>query len=186
MKINRRNRPAVWLAAAAAAAGVGIGAAGIASAATGDTGSVGTASNGNTSVVLPAAGQQTPPVMGQQAPPQDPATLHNGPGETLLTGSEASSVEAAVKAAEPTATIIRLETDSGSHEYEAHVKLADGSVKTLYFTSTFAADGSDTGFGVGPNGGPHGPQGPIGQPPDRKSTRLNSSHIPLSRMPSSA
>ena len=42
---------------------------------------------------------------------------------------------------------------------------ADGSVKTLYFTSTFAADGSDNGFGGGPNGGPHGPQGPIGQPP---------------------
>ena len=165
MKINRRNRPAVWLAAAAAAAGVGIGAAGIASAATGDTGSVGTASNGNTSVVLPAAGQQTPPAIGQQTPPPDPATLHNGPGETVLTGSEASSVEAAVKAAEPTATIIRLETDSGSHQYEAHVKLADGSVKTLYFTSTFAADGSDNGFGAGPNGGPHGPQGPIGQPP---------------------
>ena len=26
----------------------------------------------------------------------------------------------------------------------------------------------------------------VGLPPDRKSTRLNSSHIPLSRMPSSA
>jgi hypothetical protein len=41
------------------------------------------------------------------------------------------------------------------------VKLSDGSVKTLYFTDTFAADGSATGFGGGP-GGPgshHGPGG---------------------------
>jgi hypothetical protein len=166
MKSNRRNRPAVWLAAAAAAAGVGIGAAGIASAATGSTG---TTSTGNTSVVLPAAGNQQAPINGQQTPPPDPASLPNGPGETVLTGSEASSVEAAVKAAEPTATIIRLETDSGSHEYEAHVKLADGSVKTLYFTSTFAADGSDTGFGAGPNGGPHG--GPIGGQPGQAPTQ---------------
>lgn len=163
MKINRRNRPAVWLAAAAAAAGIGVGAAGIASAATGNTGS--TSTTGNTSVVLPAINGQQAPVAGQQTPPPDPASLPNGPGETVLSGSTASSVEAAVKAAEPNATIIRLETDSGSHTYEAHVKLADGSVKTLYFTDTFAADGSDTGFGPGGPGGHGGPQGaPQGAP----------------------
>src|ERR1051326_6659059 len=37
---------------------------------------------------------------------------------------------------------------------------------------------------VATNGSLIGPQIPIGK--DRKSTRLNSSHIPLSRMPSSA
>lgn len=160
MKINRRNRPAVWLAAAAAAAGVGIGAAGIASAATGSTGSTGTATT-NTSVIAPAAGNP------QQAPQVDPASLPNGPGETVLTGSNATSVEAAVKAAEPTATVIRLETDSGGHAFEAHVKLADGTVKTLYFNSSFAADGSDTGFGPGGpggHGGDHDGDGPNGAP----------------------
>ena len=41
---------------------------------------------------------------------------------------------------------------------------------------------------TGPSGGPTGPTGATGAvgPTDRKSTRLNSSHIPLSRMPSSA
>ena len=39
---------------------------------------------------------------------------------------------------------------------------------------------------TGPSGGPVGATGSAGASGDRKSTRLNSSHIPLSRMPSSA
>ena len=74
---------------------------------------------------------------------------------------------AAAEAAEPGATVIRVETDSSGHAYEAHVKLADGTFKTLYFTDTYAADGSETGFGQPPAGqdGQHGPKGPHGQPP---------------------
>jgi hypothetical protein len=152
---SRRNRGMVWLAAAAAAAGLGIGAAGIASAAS-------TSSSGQSTVVttIPASG--TPSTSGTAATPPanapkiDPATLPNGPGETVLTGNTAAKVKAAVEKAEPGATILRLETDSGGHAYEAHVKLANGTVKTLYFNSSFAADGSATGFGGRP-GGPGGP-----------------------------
>jgi len=156
----RRNRGMVWLAAAAAAAGIGIGAAGIASAAS--TGTSTTVSAAATTT--PVGGQSGTAATPTQAPPQvDPASLPNGPGETVLTGDTAVKVKAAVVAAEPTATIIRLETDSGGHAYEAHVKLADGTVKTLYFNSSFAADGSDTGFGGGPGG--HGGPGAPGTAP---------------------
>jgi hypothetical protein len=158
-KSPRRNRALVWLVAAAATAGAGIGAAGIASAATGSS-----TSTSNTVATSPSTGN-APSV---NAAPADPASLPNGPGETLLTGDAATKVTAAAKAAEPTATIIRVETDSSGHAYEAHVKLADGSVKTLYFTSTFAADGSTTGFGGGPMGG-HGP----GQPPSSTGSSTN-------------
>ena len=84
------------------------------------------------------------------------------------TGTAAS---AAVKAADPTATIIRAETDSSGHAFEAHVKEADGTVKTYYFTSTYQTDGSGTGFGPGGPGGPHGgpqDQGPRTEPRARR------------------
>jgi hypothetical protein len=142
---NRRHRGMVWLAAAAAAAGIGIGAAGIASAA-----STGTSTR---STAVAAAATTTPP---PNAPKIDPATLPHGPRETVLTGDTAAKVKTAVETEAPGATILRLETDSGGHAYEAHVKLADGTVKTLYFNSSFAADGSATGFGGRP-GGPGGP-----------------------------
>ena len=49
-----------------------------------------------------------------------------------------------------------------SHAYEAHVQLADGSYMTLYFDESFAADGTDVGFGPMHGDGHHGPHG---QPP---------------------
>lgn len=142
-KHQRIRRGFVWLAAGAATLGIGVGAAGLASAAsnTGDT--------STTSTVVAAA-------------PADPASLPNGPGETVLTGDTLAKVTAAAEAAEPDATIIRAETDSSGHAYEVHVQLADGSYETLYFDESFVADGSDTGFGPG---GPGGPAGHHGQPP---------------------
>ena len=154
----RRNRAIVWLSAAAIAAGLGVGAASIASAASA------TDATSNTTAATTPASSDTTGTTGTVAatPPArvDPASLPNGPGETLLTGDTAAKVTAAALAAEPGSTIVRVETDSGGHAYEAHVKLADGTFKTLYFNSSFAADGSDTGFG-GPQGG-HG-QPPVGQ-----------------------
>ena len=94
----------------------------------------------------------------------DPASLPNGPGETVLTGTEAEQVTAAALAAEPGATIIRVETDSSGHTYEAHVVTADGTQKTLYFNASFEADGSDEGFGPAPQGDHGAP--PAGAPGD--------------------
>ena len=153
-QIPRRHRGLIRLSAGLAALGAGVGAASIVSAAS-DSGS-GSDSSGDTtiSVDAPTADQQT-----GQTPPDnsgtrpDPASLPNGPGETVLTGTEAAKVTAAAEAAEPGSTVIRVETDSSGHAYEAHVQLADGTVKTLYFDESFAEDGSEDGFGPAPANG---------------------------------
>jgi hypothetical protein len=149
---NQRKNPALkWIASGAAAVGIAVGAAGLASAASGSDSNANSSSAAavTASTVAPVGDSQTPPA---DANRPDPASMTNGPGETLLTGTELSKVTAAAQAAEPGATIVRAETDSNGHTYEVHLQLADGSYKTLYFDSSYAADGSDTGFGAGPAG----------------------------------
>ncbi len=140
-----RHRLRTWVLTGAAAIGIAVGAAGIANAAT--TGSSSSGSN----ATAPAA----------TAP--DPATVAHGPGETLLTGTTADKVRAAATAAEPGATIIRVETDSAGSPYEAHMRKADGTEITLNIDSSFKVTATENGFGAGPagaqNGGPAGGQG---------------------------
>jgi hypothetical protein len=143
---HRAKRGFVWLAAGAATLGLGLGAAGLASAAS-STDSTGT----TITTTIDSNAIATPPADGARP---DPASLPNGPGETVLTGDTLTQVTAAAQAAAPGATIVRAETDSGGHTYEVHVQLADGTYETLYFTDTFQADGSDTGFGAPPAGHP--------------------------------
>jgi hypothetical protein len=76
----------------------------------------------------------------------------------VLTGDTASSVEAAVLAAYPDATIERMETDAEGAAYEAHVTLADGSRATVKLDESFTVTATETGPD-GPHGGPgHGPE----------------------------
>ena len=84
----------------------------------------------------------------------DPATVSHGPNETLLTGTTASKVEAAAKAAVPGATIIRVETDSAGSPYEAHMKKSDGTFVTVKIDKNFKVTSTETGFGGGPHGAP--------------------------------
>jgi hypothetical protein len=79
----------------------------------------------------------------------NPATVAHGPGETLLTGTTASRVTAAAKAAVPGGTIIRVETDSEGAAYEAHVRKADGSIVTVKFDKSFKVTATINGFGRG-------------------------------------
>lgn len=149
---NPRKNPALkWIASGAAAVGIAVGAAGLASAATGSDGNADSSSAAavTASTVAPVGDSQTPPA---DASRPDPASMTNGPGETVLTGTELAKVTAAAQAAEPGATIVRAETDSSGHTYEVHLQLADGTYETLYFDGSYAADGSDTGFGPGPAG----------------------------------
>lgn len=140
-----RHRLRTWVLTGAAAIGIAVGAAGIANAAT--TGSSSTSSSGS-STNAPAA----------TAP--DPATVAHGPNETLLTGATADKVRAAASAAQPGATIIRVETDSAGSPYEAHVRKADGTEITLKIDSSFKVTSTETGFGAGPSGAAPGvPQG---------------------------
>ena len=85
----------------------------------------------------------------------DPATVAHGPNETLLTGTTASKVAAAAKAAEPGATIIRVESDSDGSAYEAHMKRPDGSYVTVKVDRSFKVTDTEDGFGGhGPHGAP--------------------------------
>src|SRR5690242_1544250 len=54
----------------------------------------------------------------------------NGKTEEIVTGDTATKVEAAVKAAQPGATIERMETDADGASYEAHITKADGTHAT--------------------------------------------------------
>ena len=150
-----------WLVATALVAGAGIGSAGIATAAT----------SSSSSSTAPAASSATStPAPSTNAP--DPATMHQGPGETLLTGTDRSKATAAAQASQSGATVIRAETDSsGKGTYEVHMKKADGSDVTVYLDANFNVTSSDTGFG----GGPKGSQPPAnGQAPAPSSSSSSS------------
>ena len=85
----------------------------------------------------------------------DPApatpTAHTGPHqangitETILTGDDATKVQAAVLAAQPGATINRMETDADGAVYEAHVTLADGSDATVKLDANFTVTATEAG-----------------------------------------
>jgi hypothetical protein len=75
--------------------------------------------------------------------------------ETLLTGTTAEKVTAAVKAKDPTATFQRVETDSDG-VYEAHI-LVDGKPVTVEVNKQFAVTGTESA--------PSGGQKPSGTPP---------------------
>ena len=154
---RRRGR---WIATAAVATGAMLGAAGLAGAATAATSSTTAASS--TAASSTAAAAPAPDANGARP---DPSTMSHGPGETLLTGDDASTAEAAALKAVPGATIIRVETNSSGSVYEAHVKKADGSMATVLLDKDFNATSTIDGFGPGPQG-----QGP---PPGATGTSAN-------------
>jgi len=134
---HQPKRLRIWVITGAAAVGAALGAAGIASAAT----------NASTNASTTAAASAP-----SSAAPANPATLSHGPGETLLTGTTADKVKAAALAAEPGATIIRVETDSAGSPYEAHMTKADGTQITVKIDASFKVTSVEQGFGAGPNG----------------------------------
>jgi hypothetical protein len=87
--------------------------------------------------------------------PVDPSQPQR-PDETLLTGDTKASVEKAVLAAYPGATIERTETDSDG-VYESHIVTSDGQHLIVQVDTSFAVTGTQTGGGGG--GGHHGPDG---------------------------
>jgi hypothetical protein len=76
----------------------------------------------------------------------------NGKTETLLTGDTATKVTDAAKAAQPGATIERVETDAEGAAYEAHIVKADGTHVTLKFDSSYKLTGTEDGPGGQPQG----------------------------------
>ncbi|MFF2031137.1 hypothetical protein [Arthrobacter sp. NPDC058192] len=69
----------------------------------------------------------------------------NGITEQLLTGDKAARVEAAAKAANPGATVVRVETDAEGAAYEAHIRKADGTAATVKLDASFNVTGTEAG-----------------------------------------
>lgn len=102
-----------------------------------------------------SSGAPTDPAAGTD----DAAPDAQRPAEEELTGDTAASVEAAVTAAYPDATIDRMEADADGATYEAHITLADGSQATVKLDASFAITGTETGGPGGHGGGQGGDQG---------------------------
>ena len=107
---------------------------------------------------LTASATDTPTPTATAATDQAPRNPNTGDpskpqrsDETLLTGSTAAKVKAAVLAKYPGATIVRVETDSDG-VYEAHITKADGTQVAVEVDKSFAVTGEEQG---GP-GGHHG------------------------------
>jgi uncharacterized membrane protein YkoI len=86
---------------------------------------------------------------GSASTPRDPSkgghVGANGTVEALLTGETAAKVTAAVVAANPKATIERIENDAEGATYEAHIVQADGSHATVKLDAAFTVTATETG-----------------------------------------
>jgi uncharacterized membrane protein YkoI len=71
----------------------------------------------------------------------------NGITEQLLTGSTATRARNAVLAANPGATVQRVETDAEGAVYEAHITKADGSRATVKLDGSFNVTATEAGYG---------------------------------------
>jgi hypothetical protein len=124
-----------------------------------------TASATDTSTPTATATDQAPsnPNSGDPSKPQRS-------DETLLTGSTAAKVKAAVLAKYPGATFVRVETDSDG-VYEAHITKADGTEVAVEVDKSFAVTGEEQRGPGGPGGhhGDHDGDGP-GVPGDAAGT----------------
>jgi uncharacterized membrane protein YkoI len=69
----------------------------------------------------------------------------NGITEQLLTGDTAARVEAAAIAANPGATVERVETDAEGAAYEAHIRTADGTTATVKLDASFNVTATESG-----------------------------------------
>jgi uncharacterized membrane protein YkoI len=93
---------------------------------------------------------------------KDPRSAGPGPNEEALTGTAADKVTAAAKDKVPGGTVLRVETDSGSAAYEAHVRKPDGTEVVVLFDSSFNVTGVEEHGGRGPGDRDHGRRGPGG------------------------
>ena len=143
-KINKTTA-AIMLAAVIGGGAVGAAVPAMAADNTGSTSS--SATSGTSAGGYGAAGTD-----GVQRGPHQA----NGKTEEVLTGDTATKVEAAVTAAQPGATIDRMETDADGATYEAHITKADGTRATVLLDGNFTVTGTED-MGQGGPGGHGGP-----------------------------
>lgn len=112
----------------------------------------------DTSTSTPSASSSEAPGVMTNPNPGDPSQPQRS-DETLLTGSTAAKVKAAVTAKYPGATFVRVETDSDG-VYEAHITKADGTAVTVQVDASFTVTGEEQMGGHGGPGGDHDGDGP--------------------------
>ena len=141
---------AMGLLTAGVLAGGLLAGAGIASAA---TNGASTTSSSSSPSVAPGADTATGRPGGAAAMRSD---------ETLVTGTDLATLKAAALNAVPGGTIVRVETDAGDAEYEAHMTKADGSRVTVKFDKNLAVTSVEDGMGKGDPGHAGQPAAPAG------------------------
>jgi uncharacterized membrane protein YkoI len=92
-----------------------------------------------------SSSSSSPPSQG--GAPDGASSVGHGPGETLVTGTRAATLQAATLKAVPGGTVDRAETDSGDAAYEVHVTKSDGSQVTVKFDSSLNETGVESGMG---------------------------------------
>jgi len=137
----RKATIGAFLLGSVVAGGISMTTLGNASAAS-NTVATAVATDTGTDAADPAAA--TDPAPATPAAPSGPHQA-NGITETILTGDDATKVQAAVLAAQPGATINRMETDADGAVYEAHVTLADGSDATVKLDANFTVTATEAG-----------------------------------------
>jgi hypothetical protein len=107
-------------------------------------------SSPSSSSSTPSSGSTTDGGAGQGAPdPSKGGHQANGITEQLLTGDTAAKVTAAALAANPGATIQRVENDAEGATYEAHILKSDGTAATVKLDASFNVTATESG---GPGG----------------------------------
>ena len=131
-----------------------VGAVGLATAGAASASPVSTSASSSSTTTPPS----TPPTGGPAAPRDESLGGHvgkDGTVEVLLTGATAESVKAAALAANPGATVLRVENDAEGATYEAHITKADGTRATVKLDASFTVTSTDADAGPG-TGAPAG------------------------------
>jgi hypothetical protein len=126
------------------------------------TNTVSSTAAASSGTAAPSSGSGSGSAPSAANPSPDPAKgghRNNGVTEVVLTGSTAAKVKAAVLAAEPGATIQRMENDAEGATYEAHILTSAGTAATVKLDASFKVTGTEVGGPAGTHSGAPGSNG---------------------------
>ena len=145
--VPKKRRSVALLSAGLLVGGAAAGALVVsaANAATGDASLTASSSSSGSSATPGASDDSSTPVRGD---------------EKAVSADVAAKLKAAALKAVPGGTVVRVETDAGDAEYEAHMTKSDGTRVTVKFDKNYAVTGVEEGMGKGdPQDGGHGHDG---------------------------
>src|SRR3954453_21928683 len=89
------------------------------------------------------------PGYAHSGPPGGFGAGHGRSDETVVTGSNATTLTDKAKAKVPGATVLRGETDAGDGYYEGHMQKSDGTMVTVKFDKSMNVTSVEDGMGKG-------------------------------------